>query len=81
MESEMPILEILPDDLNKELSRLRELEEVAKGLKHILGFALEKLKLYRAKHSGEYVGGLEFQNLRVRCEEEMARAEKVLGRQ
>jgi len=32
-------------------------------LRTALGYAREKLKLYREQHSGEYVGGIEYEAL------------------
>lgn len=42
--------------LQKDLRKIKELEE-------LLTLASEKLALYRANHSGEYVGGAEYQGL------------------
>lgn len=35
-------------------------EEKADQLRTALGYAYEKLQLYRAQHSGEYIGGIEY---------------------
>lgn len=53
------------DELNKIAPQIakRYLEAI-----EILKFCKEKLALYRDQHSGEYIGGMEYQSLRTEIE-------------
>lgn len=52
-------------ELEAEVKRIRALEAAAAGtgVREALTNAREKLKLYRAQHSGEYIGGMEYTSL------------------